>query len=195
MEAHDMTPATQALASLVRSVSDDDLTRPTPCPAYTVGDLVDHIGGLTIAFTAAATKQPLDGAHAGPSGDAGRLEAGWRDRIAADLAGLAEAWADPSSRVGTAQAGPVELPAEVAALVALNEVVVHGWDLAVATGRAWEPDPASVAVCTGFVASFEVPDEVPDGEGPFGAPVEPSADASDLDRLVALAGREPRWSA
>lgn len=190
-----MAPATRSLAALVRSVSDDDLTLPTPCPAYTVGDLVDHVGGLTLAFTMAARKAPLGDDAAGGSGDATRLEEGWRDRIATDLAGLAEAWTEPAAYEGMTQAGPVELPAEIAALVALNEVVVHGWDLAVATGRPWEPDPAAVAVCTGFVASFEVPDEIPAGEGPFGPPVEPPADATEVDRLVALAGRRPGWSA
>ena len=41
-------------------------------------------------------------------------------------------------------AGPVELPGSEAAQVALNEVVVHGWDLAVATGQPYAADPASV---------------------------------------------------
>ena len=121
----DLAPSTRALAELVRSVTDADLVRPTPCPAYTVADLVDHIGGLTVAFTAAATKTPLEGAG-DPSGDGTRLEPGFRDRIADDLAALATAWADPAAYDGTAVAGPVELPAEVAAMVALNEVVVHG---------------------------------------------------------------------
>nr|WP_278258382.1 hypothetical protein [Nocardioides convexus] len=59
---------------------------PTPCPEYAVGDLVDHIGGLAVAFTGAARRQPVPGADQGGTGDASRLEPGWRDRIAADLA-------------------------------------------------------------------------------------------------------------
>lgn len=185
----DLTPSTRALAELVDSVTAADLTRPTPCPAYTVADLVDHIGGLTVAFTAAATKTPLEG-DGNASGDGSRLEPEFRDRIAADLAGLAAAWADPTAYDGTTQAGPVELPAEIAAMVALNEVVVHAWDLAVSLGRPLDADPAAVAVCTQFVTSFEVPK----GEGPFGAPVTPATEASELDRLVAAAGRRPDWS-
>ena len=74
----DLGPAAQQLATLVCDVPDDQLAAPTPCPAYTVGDLVDHIGGLAKAFTWAATKESVDMAPAGPSGDASRLEPGWR---------------------------------------------------------------------------------------------------------------------
>ncbi len=108
---------------------------------------------------------------------------------------LAEAWADPAAYDGMTMAGPVELPAPVAARVALNEVVVHGWDLAVSTGHAWDADPAAVGVCRDFVQSFEPPADGPaDDGGLFGPPVEAGAGASELDRLVAAAGRDPRWA-
>lgn len=196
METLDLAPSTRALAELVRSVRDADLARPTPCPAYTVADLVDHVGGLTVAFTAAARKERLE--HGAPAGDGTRLEDGFRERIAADLDGLAAAWTDPAAYEGMTQAGPVDLPAEVAVLVALNEVVVHGWDLAVALGRPYAPDPAAVAACSDFVGAFQAPDQevVEGGEdaGLFGPPVAPAADATDLDRLVARTGRRPDWT-
>lgn len=195
--SHDFAPSTKVLADLVASVTDADLTRPTPCPAYTVADLVDHVGGLTMAFTAAATKTPLEG-EAGPSGDGSRLELGFRDRIATDLAALAAAWSESSAYDGMTQAGPVELPAPIAAQVALNEIVVHGWDLAVALGTSYDADPAAVEVCLGFVSGFEPPADAPanaaDG-GLFGPPVAVAATAPTLDRLLGLAGRDPGWSA
>ena len=57
------------------------------------------------------------------------------------------------------QAGPVDLPGDVAALVALDEVVVHGWDLARATDQPYEPGEAAALACLGFVQSFEPPAE------------------------------------
>ncbi len=36
------------------------------------------------------------------------------------------------------KAGGVDLPGEVAGLVALDELVVHGWDVARATGQAYD---------------------------------------------------------
>lgn len=188
MDTLDLSTATTDVAGLVQAVTDEQLSAPTPCPDYTVGDLVDHIGGLTTAFTMAAHKERPDGDGA-PVGDASRLEPGWRDRIAGDLGALAAAWTDPAAYEGMTQAGPIELPGEIAALVALNEVVVHGWDLAVATGQPYQPDPTAIATCASFVEQFDV-----DGEGPFGPPVPPPADASPLEQLVAGTGREPRWA-
>ena len=67
----DLGPAVRRMVRLVEGVSDDDLDRPTPCPDYSVGDLLDHIRGGALAFGPRA-KSPLDGA---PSGDAARLGA------------------------------------------------------------------------------------------------------------------------
>ena len=177
---------------MVTSVRDDQLQDPTPCPAYCVADLLDHIGGLAVAFTEAARKSASVGGHQ-PSGDGARLESGWRDRIAGALTELAEAWRTPGAFDGMTQAGPVELPAAVAFQVALNEVVVHGWDLARATGQPYAPDAEAVATCLAFAASFEVPEDA--GQGPFGPPVPVRDDAPALDRLAAATGRRPDWAA
>jgi uncharacterized protein (TIGR03083 family) len=84
----DLEPAARRMADLVAAVPDEALDRPTPCTRYTVGDLLDHIAGFAIAFTAAARKTPLDGA---PAGDAANLAADWRDRIPRDLIATGEA--------------------------------------------------------------------------------------------------------
>jgi uncharacterized protein (TIGR03086 family) len=195
----DLAPATRELARLVRGTADDQLGGPTPCPAYTVADLVDHVQGLTLAFTHAATKQALPPAEAEAGGDGSRLSPDFREEVAAGLEALALAWAEPSAYDGITQAGPVELPGEVAAAVALNEVVVHAWDLAVATAQPYDADPTAVAVCTQFVASFEPPADGPadapaDDGGLFGPPVPVADDADPVSRLVALAGRRPDWT-
>lgn len=189
MTTPDLEPATSALATLVTGVRDDQLSSPTPCTAYAVGDLVDHIGGLTLAFTGAARKEQVPGSEQGGTGDASSLEPGWRERIGNDLVALAAAWRADDAHQGMTQAGPIELPGEVAALVTLNELVVHGWDLAVATGQPYEPDPALVAACAAFVDGFEV-----EGDGPFGPPVPAPADATPIERLAAGTGRDPEWA-
>jgi uncharacterized protein (TIGR03083 family) len=56
MDIVNLEPGAQRLADLVARVGDGELARPTPCPAYTLGDLIDHVGGLALAFTAAAKK-------------------------------------------------------------------------------------------------------------------------------------------
>jgi uncharacterized protein (TIGR03086 family) len=190
----DLAPAAKRMAALVGGVSDNQLGGVTPCPAYTLGDLLDHVGGLSVAFTAAARKAELPGGSQGPSGDASRLEEGWRDRIARDLDTLAAAWTEPQARTGTAVAGGVEMPAEVAALVALDELVVHGWDVARASGQPYDVDPVSLEAVHGFVAQFSGPGQEESRAGLFGPVVPVPDDAPLLDRVVGMAGRDPSWS-
>ena len=40
----------------------------------------------------------------------------------------------------------VDFPGEVAGIVAMTEVVIHGWDLAAATGQAYDVDPVTLDV-------------------------------------------------
>jgi uncharacterized protein (TIGR03086 family) len=190
----DLAPAAKRMAALVGGVSDNQLGGVTPCPAYTLGDLLDHVGGLSIAFTAAARKAEPPGGSQGPSCDASRLEEGWRDRIARDLDALAAAWTEPQAWTGTAVAGGVEMPAEVAALVALDELVVHGWDVARASGQPYEVDPASLEAVHGFVAQFSGPGQEESRAGLFGPVVPVPDDAPLLDRVLGMAGRDPSWS-
>jgi uncharacterized protein (TIGR03086 family) len=190
----DLAPAARRMATLVGGVSDGQLGGVTPCPAYTLGDLLDHVGGLAIAFTAAARKADLPGGSQGPSGDASRLEQGWRDRVTRDLDALASAWADPRAWTGTAVAGGVEMPAAVAALVALDELVVHGWDVARASGQHYDVDPASLEAVHGFVAQFSGPGQEESRAGLFGPVVPVPDDAPLLDRVLGMAGRDPNWS-
>src|SRR4051812_25775498 len=92
MTTIELGPAARQMAALVRGVPDTMLRAPTPCPDYTVGDLLDHVGGLAQAFTWAATKEAREQPDQAPSGDASRLGAGWRQRIPAAVEALAEAW-------------------------------------------------------------------------------------------------------
>ena len=174
MDTLDLGPATRTLSHLVAGVRDDQLTAATPCPAYVVADLADHIGGLALAFTAAARKSVTTSSP--PSVDGSRLEDGWRTRIVGDLERLAEAWRDPAAYDGFASAGGVEMPGPVAATVALNEVVLHGWDLAVATGQEFTVRDEDVATCFTFVEPTTLPENEGMRGGLFG-PVVPVPDA------------------
>ncbi len=188
MALFDLTPATDRLATLVAAVPDAALAGATPCPEMTVAALLDHIAGLSVAFTHAATKEPLT--DRGPSSDASSLVDDWRTLVPERLAALAAAWQEDAAWEGTTMAGPIEMPAPDAAAVALDEVVVHGWDLAVATGQPFAVADGLLPVVEAFVASFG--DERPPGL--FGPAVPPPAGATPLERVVALTGRDPRWT-
>ncbi|HEY1177186.1 MAG TPA: TIGR03086 family protein, partial [Phytomonospora sp.] len=76
------------------------------------------------------------------------------------------------------------------ATMLLLETVLHGWDFAKATGRDYAPDPA---LGEGFLPLVEQWAEMYRQYDGFGAPVEVPADASALDRALALSGRDPNW--
>lgn len=184
----DLGPAAQRLADLLDGITDEQLTARTPCAEYTLGDLIEHIGGLAVAFTDAAAKAPGSGEQA-PAGDASRLSPDWRTGIPAQLTTMAEAWAKPDAWDGMTKAGGVELPAEVMGMVALNELVIHGWDVARASGQPYTADRASLEVSLRIVT----PEEDGEPNDVFGPPVAVPADAPLLDRVVGLAGRDPAW--
>lgn len=194
MSPVDLTPAARRMGDLVRGVPDELLDAPTPNPDYTLGDLLDHVGGAALAFAGAAAKDTGDATSQGPSGDATRLTDDWRTRIPRDLVALAEAWRDPDAWTGMTKAGGIELPGEVAGLVALDELVVHGWDVARATGQPYDCDPESLEAVHGFVAQFSEPGMEAEREGLFGPVVEVPDDAPLLDRVIGLTGRDPAWS-
>jgi uncharacterized protein (TIGR03086 family) len=187
----DFAPPVRQLRSLLLGITDDHLRVPTPCPDWSVGDLLDHLIGLSAAFTQVAQKRSdlpgIDGPPPPPS--AARLSAHWRSRLPVVLEELAIAWRVPSAWEGTARAGGVTLPATVMGLVAVNELIMHGWDLARATGQQYAADPRLLEPLIEFLS--QGPRE--GTPGTFGPVVEVEDEAELLDQAVALAGRNPRW--
>jgi len=190
-ETLDLSPATRRMERILAAIDDTQLSAPTPCTGTPVNVLVDHVLGLSSAFTAAARKD--HGPHTdAPPVFSGALPPDWRSVAAELLPALAAAWRDPEAWTGTTRAGGLDLPAPVAGLIALDELVVHSWDLAVATGQEYECEPYEIAACTAFAAQTTDEDRA-DG-GLFGPVVPVGDDASPLDRLLGLTGRDPRWN-
>jgi uncharacterized protein (TIGR03086 family) len=194
MTTVDLDPAARRMTELIRGVPDDALGGATPCPDYALGDLVEHVGGLTVAFTDAARKDMGETTAHAPSGDVSRLTHDWRERIPRDLTAMAAAWRDPGAWSGRTRAGGIEIPGEVAGLVALDELVIHGWDVARASGQPYEVDPPTLEAVHGFVAQFSAPGQEAARAGLFGPVVHVPDGAPLLDRVVGLAGRDPAWS-
>ena len=193
----DLYPPVRQLNSLFYGVIDGVLTARTPCPDWTVGDLLDHLMGLGSAFTQAARKMTTV-AGPPPPPSAAHLHPQWRSRLPVLLEDLVTAWADPLAWTGTTQAGGVTMPAEQMGVVAVNELTLHGWDLARATGQDFAADPRTLLVLESFLTRSR------NGAGPtrsrnatgtaaFGAVGEVDDEASLLERVVGLSGRDPYW--
>ncbi|GAA3387722.1 TIGR03086 family metal-binding protein [Cryptosporangium minutisporangium] len=189
----DLHPAAVVLADLVRDVRDDQLTAVTPCGGIPVGELLDHVDMFATAFAAAAAKSGSPSPP--PTPDASRLGPDWRERIPDRVTALADAWSSPSAWSGDTSAGGLPMAAEEAGAIALNEVLVHGWDLAVALGRRYPGDDPELAqsVRTAHAWASAIAQASPDGTpGLFGPPVRVASDAPVFDRLIAATGRVPR---
>lgn len=189
----DLAPAAQQLGAVVGGIADEQLDDRTPCEKYQVSGLVEHVLGLTAAFRMAAVKDPEASAHppkADPPGTA-ELPDGWRDQIQQQLDELVSAWREPSAWEGDTEAGGVTLPAPVMATVALQELVVHAWDLAKATGQPFAVDEQHLQTVHGNLDGAVDENGTP---GLFGPPVHLPQDAPLLDRTIGLTGRDPHWT-
>ena len=184
------SPRTAAeVARVIAGVRDDQLTDPTPCAGTSVAAMLDHFVGLTVAFRLGAEKSPLAG---GPSADADHLPADWRERLPRQLDALVAAWRAAGAWEGITEVAGVRMPAAAMGVVALNEVLVHGWDLAVATGQPYEVDPAAAQACLEFARAW--PPARPRcatrcTDRSCRCPTTPRS----FDRLLGQTGRDPAW--
>ncbi|MDJ0347413.1 TIGR03086 family metal-binding protein [Streptomyces sp. H10-C2] len=186
----DLGPAAHAVAQLLPGITDEQLDDPTPCPKYAVRELLGHVVGLSTAFRDAARKEfgPTTGTPPGSVLPA--LDDDWPTAAPQRLEELVEAWQKPGAREGDTQAGGVTFPAAIAGRVALNELLIHGWDLARATGQDYAPTEANLNVSYELLAPS--PDDL-SRDGVFGPAVAVPGNAPLLDRIVALSGRRPDW--
>lgn len=191
----DLTPAARRMAELLAGVRDYQLTGPTPCAGTSLAALIAHVNGLSLAFTWAAEKRFPDGPSQPPSADEAGLPPDWRARIPEQLDALAAAWRSPDAWEGVTEAGGVDLPGREAGHVAMNELVVHGWDVARASGQPYDAGKDEIEVCFAFVAPSVEQSGGKGVEGLFGPAVDVPDDAPALDRLLGQTGRDPSWRA
>lgn len=186
----DLENAATMLEEVVAGITDDQLADITPAD-MTVAALVGHVLGFTEAFRQGATKEAI-GNSLPPSAAAPQvLPQDWRTRIPVQLKALVAAWREPAAWEGDTEVGGATGSAPQMARFALDEVVVHGWDLARATGQPYAPADLDLVVLLEMLC--DTPAEgVP---GLFGPRVLVAADASQLDRVLGLTGRDPDWLA
>lgn len=186
----DLGPQTRTVARLVAAVRDDQLSGPTPCPEYAVRHLLGHLLGLATAFRDAGRKELGATTDTDPQAALPDIGPGWREALPRVLDELAEVWRERDAWTGETRAGGVPLPGAVAGAVATDELVVHGWDLARATGQPYEVDPPALTATHAFLeASVDDP-----SRGEIFGPVVPVPDDEPLiDRVIGLSGRDPRW--
>lgn len=186
----DLAPAADRLMQLIPAVEDGHLDDPTPCEGRTVRELLGHLLGLSLAFRAAAEKDLGDLTDTVPDQDGWPQASGdWRERLAEQLPALVTAWYPQEAWDGSTRVGGVDLPGEAAGVVALGELVLHGWDLARALDQPYDCDAESARVLGIYVEGFDRSGT----PGMFGPALDAADDADDFDRVLARTGRDPSW--
>ncbi len=116
----------------------------------------------------------------------------WAAQYARQLDRSVAAWADPAVWEGEIATGEGAMPAEGMARMLILELVLHGWDLAKATGQDYRADDATAKEVLATVEEFAAMYRQYQG---FAEPVPARAGAPDLELAVALSGRDPYWGA
>ncbi len=156
--------------------------------------MLDHFVGLTQAFQYSANKTPPPPELKAPKASSDNLDPEWATRLPAQLRDLVTAWRDPAAWEGDTEAGGVPMPAPIMGCVAMSELVLHGWDLAKATGQPFTADEQSLEAVHVFTSMMAEPGQEASREGLYGPVVPVPDDAPMLDRVLGLAGRSPDWA-
>ena len=168
-------------APLVSGLRTDQLAKATPCAGWDVEALLHHVLVECTVFTrgnAGPATEPVDERLPIEA-----LPQAWTDAAAANV----ESWR--RAGLGGERTYPFgTFPAEMAAILNLGEVLVHSWDLAVATGREVTLDPRLASVVDAMYRSIDM---TPYRGVVYGPEITVPATASSGDRLLALLGRRP----
>lgn len=184
------------------AAADAHLDAPTPCDEFTVADLLHHLQLVIRRMEALGRGESAMTITADYDANPSTADA-W-----AHYAPLVKKlWADvPPEKMMSVPWG--ETPAAGTAGAYTSELVVHAWDLAVATGQTMEP---AEDVCQAAFATLkrmlpvadrdemfsDMAKKAPPGSGterPF-ANADDDADGSTFQQLLAWSGRNPAWTA
>jgi uncharacterized protein (TIGR03086 family) len=170
------------LGHVAAGIGPDDLDAPTPCENFTVRGVLGHMIGGATQFAAAFRGEP------GPEVAA---DVGGGDdvvgRAGSALGELMNAIRSPGALERTVATPFGDMPGDAFARFVVLDGLVHGWDLAIATGQIYEPSDALVAEVDAFARQAIAP-ELRDGDT-FAAAVEPLGTATPIERLAAFTGR------
>ena len=176
-----------SLQPVVHGVSDQEMGATTPCTEYDVRAVANHLLGTVEAFRRVGATEPLDPQDPwGLNGD--HLGESWRQELSQKLRDLADAWSQPDAWEGEAMDGAI--PRQRLGDMGYVEVMLHGWDLARATGQEVEYDDAAAE------RALEIMEQIGEegrSHGAFGPEVTVSDEASTFEKVLGKAGRDPQW--
>ncbi|HEY0933866.1 MAG TPA: TIGR03086 family metal-binding protein [Trebonia sp.] len=184
----EMTDAADAAARTVAGVSSSQLGQPTPCAEWDTSTLLNHL----IVWTSYSLEARARGESVGQDliDRDFAAEPGFAATYRAQLDRALAAWSDPAAWERSLDVMGTATPAADVAALNLAELVLHGWDLAAATGQPYAVSDRAAAAALDAVAANA--DLFRQYQG-FAEPVERPPGGPVLDRVLALSGRDPGW--
>jgi uncharacterized protein (TIGR03086 family) len=170
------------LAKTAESVRPDQLSAPTPCDEFTVSDLLAHLTQVLAMTERAALKLSESVTPAKPEPDA----------VADASQRSARAWMTPGAMDGTTDMGFGPMPVEQVTTIIVQELALHGWDLATAVGVPYTMSDAAAQDVLRAVESFS---DRARQTGSYGSAIPYSVLASPTDQALAISGRRADWNA
>ncbi|MBW0271029.1 hypothetical protein ATM97_08620 [Nocardia sp. MH4] len=176
------------MSKLLRTLTPDQLTAPTPCAEFDVRALLNHLLFWGPSLVGAASKAAVAPPAAAET-EVDLTADDWSTALETQLGELAAAWRDPAAWQGTTRlGGPTELPASLVGGIVVGELIVHGWDLARALGTTVEWDDDLLDYVLDETAATA---DQGRAMGIYGPEIPVAADAPLLDRILGLTGRDP----
>ena len=173
------------VTSMLGGVAPKQLDRPTGCADFDVRALDGHL----VATVERATVIGEGGApFSVPHIITGVCDTGWAGAHADATRRMWSVWDDDAKLAATVQAPWGTITGAAALWGYLNETLVHGWDLATATGQDSEADPDVVTPVLAIAAQI-IPAEPRGGPIPFAPVVEAADGAGPTERLANWNGR------
>lgn len=178
-----LAQAIDATRQVINAIAPGQWQDPSPCSEWTVAQVAGHLVEGNFRFAILADGHPRPPLAELIATD-DELPAAYGDSGVA----LLEAFGQPGAldRIVTVPLG--QLPGIAALRMRVVEILVHGWDLAVATGQRPE-FPADLAEA-GLAFTLAKLSDIPAGQQPFAPAHQVAADAPAIDRLAACLGRD-----
>ncbi len=180
-----LTHIIPTLNALVDRIDPAQLNDPTPCDNFTVHDVLDHM--MVLGGTFAYWFRGEDAPEIMAPPVYGRVPA---PEFTAAMDGLLAAVQSPGAMDRVINAPIGEMPGSSFARFVAFDGAVHGWDLATASGLAYELPDDVVDAVDGF-ARGALSDDMRDGDT-FKCETSAPESATRLEHLVAFSGRALR---
>ncbi len=186
----DLTRAIDQTGDIIGRVDQEQGALPTPCRAWDLRTLVNHIVRDVRMFTASATES-----HWEP-GDTDLIGNDWSGSYRNAAGSLLEAWGREGALQRTMKLRMGEVPATWSVGQQTADIIVHGWDVAKATGQSTELDPDLGQMSLDWGRQNlrqEFRGDETNGKM-FGVEVSVAEEAPVYDRLAGVFGRDPNWT-